>query len=63
MIRGQLQQFFNIVKGQIIFPISVKKPQGTKSVELRVMFSKVKEFLSVEYNSPLQVEQKNRKYL
>lgn len=63
MIRGQLQQFFNIVQGQIIFPISVKKPQETKSVELRVMFSKVKEFLSVEYNSPLQVEQKNRKYL
>lgn len=59
MIRGQLQQFFNIVKGQIIFPISVKKLQETKRVELRVMSSKVKEFLSVEYNSPLEVEQKN----
>lgn len=63
MIRGQLQQFFNIVKGQIIFPISVKKLQETKRVELRVMSSKVKEFLSVEYNSPLEVEQKNWKYL
>lgn len=59
MIRGQLQQFFNIVKGRIIFPISVKKLQETKRVELRVMSSKVKEFLSVEYNSPLEVEQKN----
>lgn len=63
MIRGQLQQFFNIVKGRIIFPISVKKLQETKRVELRVMSSKVKEFLSVEYNSPLEVEQKNWKYL